>query len=201
MDTERRTGAVTVNWRSRRIHLCVMAPLFVLATLAGVRAFASNDPVERTFTEPRAEVERAVSAAKASSSGKLPALEEFVGQTQRPVERYEKAYYQCIFQIIPSVSGEILVRVTAKITAWYDDPDKQRSGYEVLPSNGRLENDALDRVEEILVGTNADQQAPKKYNLSLGPIIPRSSGAISVKEPRPAPIKTISSPVNEEEIQ
>src|SRR2546423_1157062 len=205
MDTERRTGAVTVSWRWRQIRLNAMALLFVLATLAGVRAFASNDPVERTFSEPRAEVERAVSAAKASSSGKLPALEGFVGQTQRPVERYEKAYYQCIFQIIPSVSGEILVRVTAKITAWYDDPDKQRSGYEVLPSNGRLENDALDRVEEILEGPdaarNADKQAPKKYNLSLGPIIPRGSGTVSVKEPRPAPIKTISSPVNEEEIQ
>src|SRR5437763_3498474 len=205
MDTERRTGAVAVSWRGRQIHLSAVALLFVLASLAGVRASANNDPVERTFTEPRPEVERAVSAAKATSSGKLPALEGFVGQTQRPVERYEKAYYQCIFQIIPSVSGEILVRVTAKITAWYDDPDKQRSGYEVLPSNGRLENDALDRVEEILVGPdaarNADKQAPKKYNLSLGPIIPRGSGTVSVKEPRPAPIKTISSPVNEEEIQ
>ncbi len=161
---------------------------------------AANDPVERTFTEPRADVERAVTAAKASSSGKLPALEGFVGQTQRPVERYDKAYYQCIFQVLPSASGEVSVRVMAKITAWYDDPDKQRSGYEVLPSNGRLENDALDRIEEILEGpdavpANTEKQPARKYNLSLGPVIPRTA------IPQPAPTKIASSPLNEGEIQ
>lgn len=177
---------------------------------SGTCTLAASDPVERTFTEPRADVERAVTAAKASSSGKLPALEGFVGQTQRPVERYEKAYYQCIFQVIPSASGEVSVRVTAKITAWYDDPDKQRSGYEVLPSNGRLENDALDRVEEILEGpeamsANTEKQPARKYNLSLGPVIPHSAlpGGTSgdPKSSQPSSIKVASAPLNEEEIQ
>jgi hypothetical protein len=187
-----------------------MMPLFAVATmLAALRTLAENDPIERTFTEPRTDVERAVTAAKASSSGKLPALEGFVGQMQRPVERYEKAYYQCIFQVIPSASGEISVRVTAKITAWYDDPDKQRSGYEVLPSNGRLENDALDRVEEILEGpdaasANTEKQTSKKYNLSLGPIIPRAVAPSTVKtNPKDSPpaMKITSAPLSEEEIQ
>jgi hypothetical protein len=172
-------------------------------------ALAGNDPVERTFTEPRADVERAVAAAKSNSSGKLPALEGFVGPIQRPAERYEKVYYQCIFQMIPSVTGETSVRVTAKITAWYDDPDKQKSGYEVLPSNGRLENDALDRVEQILAGpdaapTNTENQPKKKYNLSLGPVIPRASSSGNAGgvrgETRPA-AATTSSPSSEEEIQ
>jgi hypothetical protein len=200
-----------VNWKSPKIALRLMMPLFAVATmLAPMRVRADNDPVERTFTEPRAEIERAVTAAKASSSGKLPALEGFVGQTQRPVERYEKAYYQCIFQVIPSASGEVSVRVTAKITAWYDDPDKQRSGYEVLPSNGRLENDALDRVEEILEGpdavsANTEKQPARKYNLSLGPVIPHAAlpGGASgdPKISQPAPVKITSAPLNEEEIQ
>jgi len=200
-----------VSWESQKIALRVMMPLFAVATLgAPVRTLADNDPVERTFTEPRAEIERAVTAAKASSSGKLPALEGFVGQTQWPVERYEKAYYQCIFQVLPSASGEVSVRVTAKITAWYDDPDKQRSGYEVLPSNGRLENDALDRVEEILEGpdavsANTEKQPARKYNLSLGPVIPHStlpgSASGAAKTSQPAPIKITSAPLNEEEIQ
>ena len=177
---------------------------------SGTCILAASDPVERTFTEPRADVERAVTSAKASSSGKLPALEGFVGQTQRPVERYEKAYYQCIFQVIPYASGEVSVRVTAKITAWYDDPDKQRSGYEVLPSNGRLENDALDRVEEILEGpeavsANTEKQPARKYNLSLGPVIPHSAlpGGASgdPKSSQPASIKVASAALNEEEIQ
>ena len=177
--------------------------------LSGTCALAGNDPVERTFTEPRAQVERAVSVAKSNSSGKLPALEGFVGPMQRPAERYEKVYYQCIFQVIPSVTGETSVRVTAKITAWYDDPDKQKSGYEVLPSNGRLENDALDRVEQILAGpdatsANTENQPKKKYNLSLGTVIPRatsSGNAGGVRgETRPA-VATTSSPLSEAEIQ
>jgi hypothetical protein len=188
-----------------------MASVFGAAGLiTALRVQAQNDPVERTYTEPRADVERAVTSAKASSSGKLPTLEGFVGQTRRPVERYEKAYYQCLFQLIPAVSGETSVRVTAKITAWYDDPDKQRSGYEVLSSNGRLENDALDRVEEILGGPDgtspkAEIQPAKKYNLSLGPVIPRGSAAgtasAALKDSRPAPPATKSTSVTEEEIQ
>jgi hypothetical protein len=176
--------------------------------LSGSCLLAGNDPIERTFTEPRADVERAVSAAKSNSSGKLPALEGFVGQMLRPVERYEKAYYQCIFQVIPSVTGETSVRVTAKITAWYDDPDRQKSGYEVLPSNGRLENDALDRVEKILEpdsSTDAEKLANKKYDLSLGSVMPRGTvpgvAGRARRETRPAPVVTMSSPVNEEEIQ
>jgi hypothetical protein len=177
--------------------------------LSGSCLLAGNDPIERTFTEPRADVERAVSAAKSNSSGKLPALEGFVGQMLRPVERYEKAYYQCIFQVIPSVTGETSVRVTAKITAWYDDPDRQKSGYEVLPSNGRLENDALDRVEKILepdaASTDAEKLPNKKYDLSLGSVTPRGTvpgvAGRARRETRPAPVVTMSSSVNEEEIQ
>jgi hypothetical protein len=42
------------------------------------------------------------------------------------------------------------VRVTAKLTAWYNDADASKSGYRVLQSNGRLEADVLDRIAEIL---------------------------------------------------
>ena len=190
---------------------CIRMLLFVGAVLlSGTCTAAGNDPVERTFTEPRADVERAVAVAKSNSSGKLPALEGFVGSIQRPAERYEKVYYQCIFQVIPSITGETSVRVTAKITAWYDDPDKQKSGYEVLPSNGRLENDALDRVEQILAGpgaasANTENQPKKKYNLSLGPVIPRASAPSNAsgvaRETRPPAVATTSSPLSEEEIQ
>jgi hypothetical protein len=195
------------------LNLTIRTILFILFSgvllLSGSCLLAANDPIERTFTEPRADVERAVSAAKSNSSGKLPALEGFVGQMLRPVERYEKAYYQCIFQVIPSVSGETSVRVTAKITAWYDDPDRQKSGYEVLPSNGRLENDALDRVEKTLqpeaASADAEKLPNKKYDLSLGSVMPRGTvpgvAGQARRETRPAPVVTMSSAVNEEEIQ
>jgi hypothetical protein len=184
-----------------------IAFLTAVLLLLPIAARSVNDPIERTFTEPRADVERAVATAKSSSSGKLPALEGFVGQIQRPAERYEKIYYQCIFQVIPSVTGETSVRVTAKITAWYDDPDKLKSGYEVLPSNGRLENDALDRVQQILEPASAaaiaENQPAKKYDLSMGSVLPR--GALPAAKPRetrpPSVPATNSSSVSEEEIQ
>jgi hypothetical protein len=169
---------------------------------------AQNNPVERTFSQQRPDVEKAVAAAKELFHGKLPALEGFVGQTLHPVERYERAYYQCLFQVIPSMSGETSVRVTAKITAWYDDPDKQRSGYEVLPSNGRLENDALDRVQDTLDGdgtsaSKSDAPSTPKYNLSLGSALPlRSTGGPSAtKDSRPPVAMAAPGSITEQEIQ
>jgi hypothetical protein len=49
-----------------------------------------------------------------------------------------------------------MVRVNATITAWYTDPGSGKSGYQVLPSNGRLESDFLDRLQEAL----GDQASP-----------------------------------------
>ena len=46
-----------------------------------------------------------------------------------------------------------MVRVNATITAWYTDPVPAKSGYQVLPSNGRLEADFLDRLQEALGGS------------------------------------------------
>lgn len=112
---------------------------------------------------------------------------------------------------MPALTGETTVRVTAKITAWYADPDKQKSGYEILPSNGRLENDALDRVEEILGGpaassSKAELQTPPKYNLSIGPAIPRGSlagkpSSATSADSRPPVGATASTPATEAEIQ
>src|SRR5205814_2330961 len=140
--------------------------------------------------------------------GKLPALEGFVGQVPNAVERYERSYYQCLFRVIPSMSGETSVRVTAKITAWYNDPDKQKSGYEVLVSNGRLENDALDRIQEILDGDStpaakSDTQPAAKYNLSIGSATPHGGaiGPSALKDSRPPTAMVAPGMVTEEEIQ
>jgi hypothetical protein len=210
MDPQGTTGAAALSHQARhtiRFGVITASTLFLL--LSADRLNAQNDPIERTFAEARAEVEKAVATAKAASSGKLPALEGFVGQTLQPVERYERAYYQCLFQVIPSLTGETSVRVTAKITAWYDDPDKLHSGYQILSSNGRLENDALDRVQEILEGSAAKPtaSAPAKINLALGPVIPRgappyrASSAESPANTRPPAGSPTSSAVTESEIE
>src|SRR5260370_21494091 len=76
---------------------------------------------------------------------------------------------------VPGGAGSTIVRLSAKITAWYADPDVAKSGYQVLPSNGRLELDFLDRLEEKLTGKpiapaspapNAPQPPQPKLDLS-----------------------------------
>jgi hypothetical protein len=84
-----------------------------------------------------------------------------------------------------------VVTLRAKITAWYADPDVAKSGYQVLPSNGRLELDMLDRLQEKLTGkpvnppgnNSAGTQSPRpKLDLSSAPGI---SGSTVVREPAP----------------
>jgi hypothetical protein len=53
--------------------------------------------------------------------------------------------------LLPGEAGATVVRLSAKITAWYVDRDVAKSGYEVLASNGRLELDLLDLVWMFVV--------------------------------------------------
>ena len=89
-----------------------------------------------------------------------------------------------------------------------DAQDKQRSGYEVLPSNGRLENDALDRVQDTLDGngpspSKSDAAPTPKYNLSLGPALPvrSAAGPGATKDSRPPAAVPSPGSITEEEIQ
>ena len=66
------------------------------------------------------------------------------------MDRYERGYYQYSIQVTSAAADETIVRANAKITAWYSDKDNSRSGYRVLPSNGRLEADLFDRLQQVL---------------------------------------------------
>jgi hypothetical protein len=94
------------------------------------------------------------------------------------------------------------VRVSAKISAWYSDPaSPSKSGYQVLPSNGRLETDFLDRLEEALGGKAST--SPAKLPGSALPSQSKnkpvaSSPAISAALPSggAAPSKSSTIPAN-----
>jgi hypothetical protein len=77
------------------------------------------------------------------------------------------------------------VRVSAKITAWYADPASSKSGYQELPSNGRLETDFLDRLEDAL-GSKAPLPAAN---------LPSSATPSQVQKKAAGPAPTISAPV------
>lgn len=127
-----------------------LAALFYLMVLCSGFVLAQNETYQRTFPVSVNQAKAAVQVASATSKGRLPTLEGFVEQNEQPIERYEKGYFECTYQISPAAGGGTVIRATAKVTAWYSDPVAARSGYRALISNGRLETDALDRIAESL---------------------------------------------------
>lgn len=129
----------------------------VLACAARSRGQAI--PYARSFSQPKAQIEDALKSLQAFSGQKLPILDGFVASTSKPLDRYERGFYQFSIETLPEDNGATIVRLSAKITAWYADRDVAKSGYEVLPSNGRLELDFLDRLQEKLTGKPVDPPA------------------------------------------
>jgi hypothetical protein len=114
---------------------------------------AQSIPYQRAFPQSKTAVEKHLKELQSSSSGRLPVLEGFTVPGDRLLGRFQRGYYQCAAQVSSTQSGGSLVRVHATITAWYTNPVSAKSGYEVLPSNGRLETDFLDRLQEALGGS------------------------------------------------
>ena len=133
--------------------------LLLAFTFIAVLAGAQAAPYERTFTSPATDVERVVRNLRPSSSGRLPTVDGFVEAGDLPIDHYERGYYECTFQVVATPAGGATVRASAKITAWYNDPTPGRSGYRVLISNGHIENDFLDQIQEALGPTSVPKPA------------------------------------------
>jgi hypothetical protein len=139
--------------------------LTIFVLLAAVSSFGQM-PAERSFTAPVAKVEAAVKKLPGGTSGPLPLLDGFINSGGRSLQGLERPYYQCTVHVTRTVSGGSLVRVSAKITAWNSDPAHPR--YEVLPSNGRLESDLLDRLEQSLDASATVNARPATARTSTG---------------------------------
>jgi hypothetical protein len=126
-------------------------PITVL--LLSVICAAQTSPQKKVFSAPVAKIQAALKNLPGGTSGSLPVLDGFVVPGTRKLDAYRRPYYQYSVRVTPDNSGGSLVAVTAKITAWNSDP--AHSGYEVLQSNGRLESDLLERLQERL-STNAE---------------------------------------------
>jgi hypothetical protein len=158
---------------------------FIVSCSLPSLAVAQAVPYARSFSKSRDEVEKALNDLQASTGQKLPIVEGFIVPGDQPLDRFERAFYQFAIDVLPGTnSGDTIVRVSAKITAWYADRDPSKSGYQVLVSNGRLELDLLDRLGDKLGGKPAtsllkpEPQAPTQKsdlpNISpAGPITPR----------------------------
>jgi hypothetical protein len=127
----------------RTLLLTGVLSLSVLAT-------AQSKPVERTVHASKADVESALHTLQAYAGAKLPAVEGFVSAGEEPLDHFRQPYYQYSLKLTSVSPTETIVRVSAKITAWYAAEDAATSGYRSLPSNGRLEADLFDRMDEAL---------------------------------------------------
>jgi hypothetical protein len=176
----RQTHSTQATQRAWFLLFCVT----VAALLAGPGA-AQNVPYERTFAQSKPAVETALKQLQSSAAGRLPTLDGFTPATDLPLSRFQRGYYQCAIHVTATPSGGALVRVSAKITAWYSDPASSKSGYQELPSNGRLETDFLDRLEDTLGGKPSSPAAN-----------PPASSTPSQSKNKPAsPAPTISAPM------
>jgi hypothetical protein len=149
-------------------------------------------PYARSFAKRQADVEQALKDLQAYSGQKLPILDGFVAAGAKPLEQYERGFYQFTIEVLPGEAGATVVRLSAKITAWYADRDVAKSGYEESESNRRLELD-LDRVGEKLagkpsgprVGSGSMVQTPKA-KLDLSGISGGPMPIVAGSSPRPA---------------
>jgi hypothetical protein len=113
-------------------------------------ALAQSAANERLFPQPKAVVEKALQQIQPAMSGRLPVLEGFAIPSEHPLNSYRRGFYQVAAQVASNPSGETVVRLTAKVTAWYSDSSAAHSGYQLLVSNGRLEADLLDQLSDQL---------------------------------------------------
>src|SRR5262252_8111973 len=128
--------------------LALLSGVFVLSTANG-----QDKTYERSFGQSESAVKKALQQMQSGMAGHLPTLDGFAVAGGHGLERYQRPYFQATAQVSPAADGGSIVRVSAKVTAWYDDPQKAHSGYERLRSNGRIENDILDQLSEQLTAS------------------------------------------------
>jgi hypothetical protein len=162
----------------------------LLISIAAWTVRGQDGSYARSFAKPKADIEQALKELQAYSGQKLPILDGFVVAGDKPLDRYERGYYQFAVEVLPGEASSTVLRLSAKITAWYADRDVAKSGYEVLPSNGRLELDFLDRLEEKLTGKSTPNivQTPRpKLDLSGVPgAAAMTSGVAAPASPAPS---------------
>lgn len=121
--------------------------------------FGQHSPLEQSVEYSKADVEKALRELQGYSEGKLPIVDGFVVPENEPLDRYQRAYYHVSFVVTSGLPQQTALKVTAKITAWYEGDTAARSGYRALPSNGRLESDLFDRLQQLLPPTHGSTKA------------------------------------------
>ncbi len=158
------------------LHRGVLCALLCLAilSLSVERGRAQGGGYERSFAESKATVEKVLKDIPFSLAGRLPALDGFALPGDHSLDRYQRGYFQTTVQVSATPAGGSVVHVSTKVTAWYSDAIPSRSGYQLLPSNGRLEGDLLDQLAAEL-GKRAAGEASSRVAAATEPPAPAPS--------------------------
>jgi hypothetical protein len=176
------------------IESCVIATC--LALLSGISSPANGQAktYERSFGQSETAVKKSLQQMQSGMAGHLPTLDGFALAGQHDLERYQRGYFQATAQVSPAANGGCVVRVSTKVTAWYDDPQKSHSGYELLNSNGRIENDILDQLaEQLAAAKSSPAKQPDAVVQSEQTKRPSPSSA-SVAQSKPVKAPVLAAP-------
>jgi hypothetical protein len=174
--------------------------------LSSLPLCAQSDPgsqVARTYPYSVEAVKRCLQQVGAGG-GKLPEVDGFVSALVADVDHYERPYYQYRVQVDQGDGNSATVKVEARITAWFAGTDPAHSQYRALPSNGRLEGDLLDRLQEALAGKSGThaETVPAIHPTVLVPgEAPAAPPAVSPQVPKAPAVapKQPAAPTNPQE--
>lgn len=150
---------------SIQLRSSVLLLVFAAAS-AQVWAQVESGSAERTYPVPVEVVKKSLEQLGARG-GRLPMLDGFASGLAEG-DHYEQPYYQYRVQTTAIDANRTRVKVEAKISAWYLDPKPSRSQYRSVVSNGRLEADLLDRLQDCLEGKSARTENAKAGDTGKG---------------------------------
>ena len=140
------------------------------------RGTAKTDRHQRSFPQSKAAVQEALKEMQASVAGRLPVLDGFATSGHEPLEHYQRGYFQTTVNVSSAGTAGALVDVSTKVTAWHADSVPSRAGYQLLVSNGRIEEDFLDQLADRLA----------KIAITAASDLPAAEGTTHSKEQRTA---------------
>ena len=140
---------------------------------------------ERSFGQSESAIRKALQQMQGEMAGHLPTLDGFALAGEHGLERYQRAYFQATTQVSAAANGGCVVRVSAKVTAWYDDPQRVHSGYELLLSNGRIESDILDQLSEQLAAAKPSPDKPAEQVVHSEQAQRSDQSAASIAQTKP----------------
>jgi hypothetical protein len=178
--------------RSIAIPIRLLLFCFVPLVSSNLACAQDADSTDRVYKHRKVEVEQALQSLKAYGTNRLPVLDGFVNANASTIAKLENPHYQLRIEVESQGPNQTLVSVIAKITAWSAGEDAARSQYVVIPSNGRLEQDMLDRLSVFLEKGNANRSGTLPADLAdrpeaTEPVSSPSSSRTSNPSHTPAP--------------